>query len=120
MDGFWPLGFVAAGVLSYFLLPVIGWRDIFLVLAVPAVFVLAIRFFIPESPRWLEQAGRHAAADKVLQRIEQKVRVSLGRADLPAPIALPRVESVPGTFFSAFEQLWSPQYRQRTMMIWSV
>jgi putative MFS transporter len=47
MDGFWPLGFVAAGVLSYFLLPVIGWRDIFLVLAVPAVFVLAIRFFIP-------------------------------------------------------------------------
>lgn len=58
MDGFWPLGFVAAGVLSYFLLPVIGWRDIFLVLAVPAVFVLVIRFFIPESPRWLEQAGR--------------------------------------------------------------
>ncbi len=44
MDGFWPLGFVAAGVLSYFLLPLIGWRDIFLVLAVPAVFVLAIRF----------------------------------------------------------------------------
>lgn len=57
MDGFWPLGFVAAGVLSYFLLPLIGWRDIFLVLAIPAVFVLVIRFFIPESPRWLEQAG---------------------------------------------------------------
>ncbi|KTC42960.1 MFS transporter, partial [Pseudomonas sp. ABAC21] len=113
-------GFVAAGVLSYFLLPVIGWRDIFLVLAVPAVFVLAIRFFIPESPRWLEQAGRHAAADKVLLGIEQKVRDSLGRADLPEPIALPRVESAPGTFFSAFHQLWSAQYRQRTMMIWSV
>ena len=76
MDGFWPLGFVAAGVLSYFLLPVIGWRDIFLVLAIPAVFVLAIRFFIPESPRWLEQAGRHEAADKVLLGIEQKVRDS--------------------------------------------
>ncbi len=62
MDGFWPLGFVAAGLLSYFLLPLVGWRDIFLVLAVPAVFVLAIRFFIPESPRWLEQAGHHAVA----------------------------------------------------------
>lgn len=120
MDGFWPLGFVAAGVLSYFLLPVIGWRDIFLVLAVPAVFVLAIRFFIPESPRWLEQAGRHEAADKVLLGIEQKVRDSLGGADLPEPIALPRIESAPGTFFSAFQQLWSAQYRQRTMMIWSV
>jgi len=123
MDGFWPLGFVAAGVLSYFLLPLIGWRDIFLVLAVlavPAVFVLAIRFFIPESPRWLEQAGRHAAADKVLLGIEAKVRDSLGCAELPQPIRLPRVESVPGNFFSAFQQLWSAQYRQRTMMLWSV
>ncbi len=51
MDGFWPLGFVSAGVLSYLLLERIGWRDIFLVLALPAVFVLVIRFFIPESPR---------------------------------------------------------------------
>ncbi len=90
MDGFWPLGFVAAGVLSYFLLPLIGWRDIFLVLAVPAVFVLAIRFFIPESPRWLEQAGRHAAADKVLGAIEARVRTSLGVATLPEPVRLPR------------------------------
>lgn len=120
MDGFWPLGFVAAGVLSYFLLPVIGWRDIFLVLAVPAVFVLAIRFFIPESPRWLEQAGRGDEADAVLKRIEDKVRTSLGRRDLPEPIRLPRVESVPGNFFSALAQIWSPLYRQRTMMIWSV
>lgn len=120
MDGFWPLGFVAAGVLSYFLLPVVGWRDIFLVLAVPAVFVLAIRFFIPESPRWLEQAGRGDEADAVLKRIEDKVRTSLGYQNLPEPIRLPRVESTPGNFFSALAQIWSPLYRQRTMMIWSV
>ncbi|MBC3377446.1 MFS transporter [Pseudomonas sp. SWRI92] len=120
MDGFWPLGFVAAGVLSYFLLPVIGWRDIFLVLAVPAVFVLAIRFFIPESPRWLEQAGRGDEADAVLKRIEEKVRASLGGRDLPEPIRLPRLATVPGNFFSALTQIWSPLYRQRTMMIWSV
>ncbi|ROM91656.1 MFS transporter [Pseudomonas brassicacearum] len=123
MDGFWPLGFVAAGVLSYFLLPLVGWRDIFLVLAVlavPAVFVLAIRFFIPESPRWLEQAGHHVAADRVLQRIEDKVRASLGRINLPEPIRLPRIESRPGHFLSALNEIWSPLYRQRTMMIWSV
>ncbi|MFL6606965.1 MAG: MFS transporter, partial [Pseudomonas sp.] len=120
MDGFWPLGFVAAGVLSYFLLPVIGWRDIFLVLAVPAVFVLVIRFFIPESPRWLEQAGRGDEADAVLQRIEEKVRASLGRRDLPEPVRLPRLATQPGNFFSALAQIWSPLYRQRTVMIWSV
>ncbi|MEJ1227350.1 MULTISPECIES: MFS transporter [unclassified Pseudomonas] len=120
MDGFWPLGFVAAGALSYFLLPVIGWRDIFLVLAVPAVFVLVIRFFIPESPRWLEQAGRDGEADAVLGRIEDKVRRSLGSQALPEPIRLPRQVDAPGTFFSALTRIWSPLYRQRTMMIWSV
>ncbi|MDB6445046.1 MFS transporter [Pseudomonas sp. 21TX0197] len=120
MDGFWPLGFVAAGALSYFLLPVIGWRDIFLVLAVPAVFVLVIRFFIPESPRWLEQAGRDGEADAVLGRIEDKVRRSLGSQALPEPIRLPRQVDAPGTFFSALARIWSPLYRQRTMMIWSV
>lgn len=109
MDGFWPLGFVAAGVLSYFLLPLIGWRDIFLVLAVPAVFVLAIRFFIPESPRWLEQAGRHEAADKVLSAIEARVRTSLGVETLPEPVRLPRTVTPPGNFFSALRQIWSPQ-----------
>ncbi|SCX65118.1 MFS transporter, putative metabolite:H+ symporter [Pseudomonas sp. NFACC32-1] len=120
MDGFWPLGFVAAGALSYFLLPVIGWRDIFLVLAVPAVFVLVIRLFIPESPRWLEQAGRDGEADAVLGRIEDKVRRSLGSQALPEPIRLPRQVDAPGTFFSALTRIWSPLYRQRTMMIWSV
>ncbi|WP_248800333.1 MFS transporter [Pseudomonas sp. MWU13-2105] len=120
MDGFWPLGFVAAGVLSYFLLPLVGWRDIFLVLAIPAVFVLAIRFFIPESPRWLEQAGHHAAADKVLDDIEERVRVSLKCTALPIPLRLPRGVDRAPSFFAAFQQLWSPLYRQRTMMIWSV
>ncbi|MCU1741877.1 MULTISPECIES: MFS transporter [Pseudomonas] len=120
MDGFWPLGFVAAGVLSYFLLPLVGWRDIFLVLAIPAVFVLAIRFFIPESPRWLEQAGHHGAADKVLGDIEERVRASLKRSSLPIPLRLPRGVDRAPSFFSAFQQLWSPVYRRRTMMIWSV
>ncbi|MDE1165732.1 MAG: MFS transporter [Pseudomonas sp.] len=120
MDGFWPLGFVAAGVLSYFLLPLVGWRDIFLVLAVPAVFVLAVRFFIPESPRWLEQVGRQAAADRVLLGIEAKVMASLKIDQLPTPVALPRGKSAPPGFLSAFYALWSPLYRKRTLMIWSV
>ncbi|WP_287814039.1 MFS transporter, partial [Pseudomonas sp.] len=120
MDGFWPLGFVAAGVLSYCLLPVIGWRAIFLVLAIPAVFVLAVRFFIPESPRWLEHSGQHAAADQVLTGIEARVQRSLGGAPLPEPVAMARQAAAPTGFFAAFAALWSPVYRQRTLMIWSL
>jgi putative MFS transporter len=39
---------------------------------------------------------------------------------LPEPIRLPQVPDQPGNFFSALRQIWSPLYRQRTMMIWSV
>ncbi|WAH58155.1 MFS transporter [Pseudomonas silvicola] len=120
MDGFWPLGFVAAGVLSYCLLPLIGWRAIFLVLAIPAVFVLAVRFFIPESPRWLEHSGQYAEADKVLTGIEARVQRSLGGAPLPEPVAMARQAAAPTGFFAAFAALWSPVYRQRTLMIWSL
>lgn len=120
MDGFWPLGFVAAGCLSYFLLPLTGWRSIFLVLALPAVFVLAIRFLIPESPRWLEQAGRREQADRVLRDIEARVMRSLGLSELPPPLRQPQRERSRPGFFSAFAELWSPAYRRRTLTVWGL
>ncbi|MBF2974068.1 MFS transporter, partial [Pseudomonas aeruginosa] len=120
MDGFWPLGFVAAGCLSYFLLPLTGWRSIFLVLALPAVFVLAIRFLIPESPRWLEQAGRREQADRVLRDIEARVMRSLGLTELPPPLRQPQRERSRPGFFSAFAELWSPAYRRRTLTVWGL
>ncbi|MCJ1887789.1 MFS transporter [Pseudomonas sp. LA21] len=120
MDGFWPLGFIAAGCLSYFILPVAGWRSLFLLLAFPAIFVLAIRFMIPESPRWLEQAGLLDQAERSLQRIEARVMASLKLTSLPEPRPLARPEpSAPG-FFRAFAELWSPAYRRRTLTVWNL
>ena len=83
-----PLGFVAAGCLS--LPPAADRLARFLVLALPAVFVLAIRFLIPESPRWLEQAGRREQADRVLRDIEARVMRSLGLTELPPPLRQPQ------------------------------
>ncbi|AGI23581.1 MFS transporter [Pseudomonas sp. MT3] len=120
MDGFWPLGFLAAGCLSYFVLPLAGWRSLFLLLAFPALFVLAIRFMIPESPRWLEQAGLQDKAERSLERIEARVMASLKLTNLPEPRPLARPEpSAPG-FFRAFAELWSPTYRHRTLTVWSL
>ena len=28
LEGFWPLGFICAGLLAYFLLPTVGWRGV--------------------------------------------------------------------------------------------
>jgi putative MFS transporter len=44
----------------------IGWRGLFLVGLAPALLVLMIRYWVPESPRWLMRMGRMVAARKSL------------------------------------------------------
>ncbi|WP_427307274.1 MFS transporter [Cupriavidus sp. H39] len=116
MDGFWPLGFITAGIVSYFVLPQFGWRTVFALLAIPAVFVLIVRRIVPESPRWLEHAGRHAEADAVMRGIEARVMRSAGVAMLPRPSQQPMAEPVRGR--GALREIWSGAYRRRTTMVW--
>ena len=118
MDGFWPIGFISAGVLAYFILEPLGWRQVFLLLALPAVFVFVIRWWIPESPRWLEQAGQGAEAEAVLAQMEARVMKSLGVTQLPTPEGAPR-----GAVHQRKTSLLSllrPQLRCRTLMIWGL
>ncbi|VBO52144.1 major facilitator family transporter [Burkholderia pseudomallei] len=116
MDGFWPLGFITAGVVSYFVLPLFGWRTVFALLALPAVFVLVVRRLVPESPRWLEHRGRLAEAGRVLAHVEAKVMKSARVASLPAPSRLAEPACAQGR--GAFGEIWSPAYRRRTTMVW--
>jgi SP family arabinose:H+ symporter-like MFS transporter len=46
-----------------------GWRWMMGAEVVPAMLLLALLFFAPESPRWLVQAGRDQEARAVLNRI---------------------------------------------------
>ncbi|MFT4066467.1 MFS transporter [Paraburkholderia sp.] len=118
MDGFWPLGFIASGVVSYFVLPDPGWRTEFALLAIPAVFVLIVRRVVPESPRWLEHRGRHAEADRILADIETKVMRSTGVSQLRAPAMLAEPATAKGT--GALREIWSLAYRRRTIMVWTL
>jgi putative MFS transporter len=105
MDGFWPLGFITAGVVSYFVLPAFGWRTEFALLAIPAVFVLIVRRVVPESPRWLAE-------------VEVKVMKAAGLSQLRAPVMLQEPPAAKGT--SAFREIWSVAYRRRTIMVWTL
>ncbi len=116
MEGFWPLGFIAAGCLSYVLLSYFDWRAVFLAQAVPALFLFAIRFFVPESPRWLADRGRYEEADRVMREIEAKVAARLDGRSLSEPKVLPAQAQGERRF--SFLELWSPGYASRTVMIW--
>jgi putative MFS transporter len=117
LEGFWPLGFICAGLLAYLLLPTVGWRGVFFALAMPSVFVMIVRRFVPESPRWLEARGRHSDADLVMGGIEEKVRKAFGGRALPEVV--PTVRSTRTESGKAgFAALWSRGYAQRTAMVW--
>jgi putative MFS transporter len=119
LEGFWPLGFIAAGVLAYFALPLTGWRGIFIALSIPAAFVYIVRRYVPESPRWLEQAGRTKEADSVTTGIEQRVIAANGGKPLPPPAA--QAEPVERMDKCAlFAELWHGVYAKRTIMLWAL
>lgn len=46
-----------------------GWRWMFWVTAIPAMFFLALAFFIPESPRWQAMTGNILSAKMTLTKI---------------------------------------------------
>ena len=115
LEGFWPIGFVCCGVLSVILLPTLGWRALFAVQALLAIYVLVIRRRVPESPRWLESRGRIEEADRTMRQIEREVEESSGR-HLPDPEP-PRFQEVASSRFSLAE-LFTRQYRSRTIMTW--
>jgi SP family arabinose:H+ symporter-like MFS transporter len=46
-----------------------GWRWMLAAEVIPALLLLALLFVIPESPRWLIQAGRDGEAREILERV---------------------------------------------------
>src|SRR5215831_2014326 len=61
-----PAGNVLGAISGAYLAPKIGWRGLFLVGLSPALLVLMIRYWMPESPRFLMRVGRHEEARKSL------------------------------------------------------
>lgn len=83
---FVPVGLLIGSFLGAYLVPLIGWRGMFVVGAVPAVLTLLIRSTIPKSPVWALRRGqveqaRNAIAWALMCRPEE---VDLGAVSLEA------------------------------------
>ncbi len=61
----WPVGFLLAAAIAYFVVPALGWRAMFLIAAVPALLAFPIRMMIPDelSHPPAKQASRGALRD---------------------------------------------------------
>jgi putative MFS transporter len=82
-----PAGSLLAGFVGWQLLPIVGWRGLFLVGLVPLVLVFMIRYWVPESPRWLIGKGRIEEARRSLAWA-----LMINPSEIQLPTAVPGVE----------------------------
>ncbi|WP_323120147.1 MFS transporter [Burkholderia alba] len=89
-----------------------GWRWVVLLGGSGAVVVWWLQSRLPESPRWLVQAGRAAQAEAVLQTLERAVERESGRPlpALRAPAGAPPAARRPAS-------MWDARHRGRTLML---
>ncbi|WP_336695053.1 MFS transporter [Delftia acidovorans] len=83
LESFWAVGTIFLAILA---LVAVSWGDdawrvIFFVTGLPALIGVVLRFYIPESPMFLNRNGKSEEARKVLQRV---ARVNGTTADIPA------------------------------------
>ncbi len=78
-----------------------GWRWMFGSLVIPSGLFGVLLLFVPESPRWLFQAGRIEGANCVLERLNGPVEAQRILTAMAVP-----------TEHAAAGELWAPQWRR--------
>ncbi|HBT20535.1 MAG TPA: MFS transporter [Peptococcaceae bacterium] len=115
LESFWALGWIAAALIGYLVVPRWGWRLAFFIGALPALYSAVLRQTLPESPRYLEKIGNFKAAEAVVAVVEKSSGIFGDRVK----------EAVSGTaekgeaeVKAAFRDLWSRRYFRRTLCLW--
>ncbi|WP_285242317.1 MFS transporter [Pseudarthrobacter sp. fls2-241-R2A-127] len=111
-----PVGLMFAGIAGYFLVPVVGWKAMFVVGIIPALLTIPMRWLMPESPRWLAARGHVQKAETVVAMLEKEA-VKAGHT-LPEPILRP--VDPKATARTDWRELFSGIYKKRTLMIWAL
>lgn len=76
----WQAGVLAAALITPLLLPLIGWRGMFLVGLIPGVVAFAVRWYVGEPQIFLDRGGRlrGMAPLKLLVKDRETSKISLG------------------------------------------
>jgi putative MFS transporter len=110
------IGLLFAGLAGVYVVPSLGWQWMFIIGALPAFIALPLRWFLPESPRWLASRGRFVEADKVLNKIESEISKGGTVALPPIPTNVPDVVPATTRFFALMQGI----YRKRSFTVWAI
>src|SRR5713226_6719424 len=107
-----PIGLVAASLAGLWVVPHLGWQYMFAIGALPALLALALRWLLPESPRWLAVHGRDAEAEAAMSLIERETQTATGQP-LPQPLPIVATSDKP----ASWSDLFGPFYLRRTLVV---
>lgn len=111
LESFWAVGWLAAAVIGYFLVPLEnGWRWALALGAIPALWSIVIRLGLPESVRFLESKGRHSEAERIVAELE---RIA-GLTPPADPVDTEHTKAAKMTM----GELFGPRFRRRTIALW--
>ncbi|MFF9110509.1 MFS transporter [Streptomyces sp. NPDC014805] len=133
-----PAGLTVGALVAAWVVPLLGWRWMYGLAAIPGVLAVVVHRRVPESPRWLADRGRTAEAAEVMTRIETAVRKATGaplppvpeQPASPAPATGTAPGAVTGTATEAVTEpvtgagrssglrgLFTGRYRRRTLVV---
>lgn len=118
VESFWAWGWILAALVAYLAIPLYGWRVAFFIGAVPALFAAAIRFLIPESPRYLEKQGKTKEAHRIVSSMELSVGITPGVLEPQKTGEEGSTSQKSPSTGSSFTRLWSRDFSKATMVLW--
>lgn len=111
LESAWAVGWLAASVIAYVIIPRYGWQVAFFLGSLPALMVFYLWRLVPESVLYLIDKGRFAEAHEQVAKIEQSLGVAVGAPPSAEEIAAPKTQF-------RFLDLWSGPYLKRTICLW--
>ena len=114
LESFWAWGWIAASLVAFLVIPYYGWRMAFFIGAIPALFAAALRYKVPESPRFLELNGRRDEAEKVVSELE----IAAGVEPVPDDTPVEKAKKKP--WYDEFKLLWRKENLRSTSVLWVI
>lgn len=116
MDAWWPVGAALAGFVSAWLVAIwADWRPPLLVMVLPAILLIFVRLWIPESPMFLIRTNQHAKARDVIDRLVKATGAQPVQYRLETMDAIPKMSA--GAVVDQLRRVWTFSWRT-TLAVW--